>query len=84
MKKDEVVLETVGDLVIHLSKFNPNASIIIDIQGNTTDMKRRSVAIWNENDPESPVAIYVGEFIDEVDEILGDVGELIRKPTTVN
>jgi len=50
---------TVKELIELLGKLDPDKLVIIDDDGNTYGLDDNEVSIWNENDPESPVAIYI-------------------------
>ena len=50
---------TVKELIKLLEKLDPDKLVIIDDNGNTYGLDSDEISIWNENDPESPVAIYI-------------------------
>jgi len=51
---------TVGELIKELEKFPSDRLIIVDIDGNTDKVPLPRP--WNENDPESPVALFIDEL----------------------
>jgi len=53
-------VSTVGELIEELRKFSPDRLIIVDLDGNTDGVPRPE--LWNENDPESPVALFIDEL----------------------
>ena len=48
---------TIKELIEKLQKFDEDKLVIIDNDGNTFGVDNPE--IWNEEDPESPVAFYV-------------------------
>jgi len=53
-------VSTVGEFIEELRKFSPDRLIIVDLDGNTDGVPRPK--LWNENDPESPVALFIDEL----------------------
>lgn len=55
-------ITTVNDLINHLSTLPSDRQIIVDNDGNTFTLKTSHIALWDKNDSESPVVIYIKEF----------------------
>ncbi len=52
-------LLTVDALIDHLQKLGRDRILIVDDGGDTHHATTNDIRIWNENDHESPVAIFV-------------------------
>ncbi len=52
-------MTTIKELIEHLKKFDEDKLVILDDDGNTYGIDEATISIWNEKDPESPVAIYI-------------------------
>jgi uncharacterized membrane protein YgaE (UPF0421/DUF939 family) len=63
--ESEQVVVTVNDLVKHLSKFDQQKLLILDVEGNTFTLITNDIKEWDENDSDSPVAIFVGNYSQE-------------------
>jgi hypothetical protein len=50
---------TVKELIERLQKFDEDKLVILDDDGNTYGLDDNEIDIWNESDPESPIAIYI-------------------------
>jgi hypothetical protein len=59
-EKEEVMqLKTVGDLIDHLQRLGRDRILIVDHGGDTHHVTTNDIRIWNENDRESPVALFM-------------------------
>jgi hypothetical protein len=65
---------TVGELIEELEKYDKDAYVMLDNEGNTYSVPRPM--IWNENDPESPVAFFIGP---EIAHHMEDVTKFVEK-----
>lgn len=54
----ERVLDTVGDLIDYLKSLGRDRVLIYDSDGNTDHVTTNDIVIWNETDPDSPVALF--------------------------
>lgn len=52
-------LRTVNDLIEHLKTFDGNRIIILDDGGNTYPVPRNMFQIWDPNNDESPIGIFL-------------------------
>jgi hypothetical protein len=57
-RQHDIDFKTVGDLIDYLEILGRNRSLLVDLEGSTWPLSSRHVALWNENDPESPVAFF--------------------------
>ena len=57
MKNNE--FETVAELIAHLQTLPQNSQPIFDNDGNCFGITPECFGLWDENDPNSPVAIYI-------------------------
>ncbi len=54
----------VGDLIDWLETLGRDRDLIHDVDGSTDVVFEDDIDIWNENDPESPVAIFHKQITD--------------------
>jgi len=52
-------LKTVQDLIDHLKGLGPERTLILDDDGSTDGVYMDDINYWNENDNETPVAVYM-------------------------
>jgi hypothetical protein len=50
--------DTVGDLIDYLEILGRDRLLMVDLDGNTFPLTSKHVALWDENDTESPVAFF--------------------------
>lgn len=50
--------KSVGELIDYLELLGRERYIMVDLDGNTWPLRSSHVALWDENDPESPVAFF--------------------------
>ena len=56
-------VSTVGELINELEKYNRAAYVMLDNHGDTHAIRKPE--IWNDADPDSPIAIYIGDELDK-------------------
>ena len=56
-------LHTVGDLVKHLSQFDADRPLIVDIDGNTFPPDTEDINLWDETADDSPIAILTSRWV---------------------
>ncbi len=59
MDQKAKTFKSVGELIEYLKQFNPSTPLLIDQDGNTWPVEFNDIRLWNTNDRESPVAIFV-------------------------
>lgn len=50
---------TVAELITHLQKFGSDTPIIVDWDGDTSSLRPNIIRLWDEDDPNSPVAFFL-------------------------